>query len=190
MGNCSINISDGSELDLAWSKKSSSYFGNNFPIFLLSGISNTSVFKALDNIYRVHFLVIQIFSIIFCSTFYWAGNILYPIYFLLLLTSFIYIKSSFITITIKWCFCWYFWWRGFFSVFLLKLKSHNTYMFTSPLQKTLKQNHRTTGTVLKTCPKWFLKELLLEIEWSEAKLIWWFVSIKVGPSRSRKSLRN
>ena len=29
MGNCSINICDGSELELAWSKKSSSYFENN-----------------------------------------------------------------------------------------------------------------------------------------------------------------
>ena len=28
--NCSINIWDGSELELAWSKKSSSYFENNF----------------------------------------------------------------------------------------------------------------------------------------------------------------
>ena len=41
MGNCSINIWDGSELELALCKKSSSYFGNNFPTFLLSGISNT-----------------------------------------------------------------------------------------------------------------------------------------------------
>ena len=35
--NRSINISHGSELELAWSKKSSLYF-ENFPIFLLSGI--------------------------------------------------------------------------------------------------------------------------------------------------------
>ena len=34
MGNCSINILVRSELELAWSKKSSSYFENNFPIFL------------------------------------------------------------------------------------------------------------------------------------------------------------
>ena len=31
--NFSINIWDGSELELAWSKKSSSYFENNLPIF-------------------------------------------------------------------------------------------------------------------------------------------------------------
>ena len=40
MGNCSVNIWDGSEFELAWSKKSSSYFENYFPIFLLSDISN------------------------------------------------------------------------------------------------------------------------------------------------------
>ena len=31
---CSINILDGSELELAWPKKSSLYFENNFPMFL------------------------------------------------------------------------------------------------------------------------------------------------------------
>ena len=41
MGNHSITI----ELELAWSNKSSSYFENNFPIFLLYGISNTSIFN-------------------------------------------------------------------------------------------------------------------------------------------------
>ena len=45
VGNCIISIWDGSELRLAWSKKSSSYFENNFPIFLLSGISNTLICK-------------------------------------------------------------------------------------------------------------------------------------------------
>ena len=45
VGNCIINIWDGSELRLAWSKKSSSYFENDFPIFLLSGISNTLICK-------------------------------------------------------------------------------------------------------------------------------------------------
>ena len=45
MRNCSINIWDASEHELAWSKKSSSYFENNFPIFLLSGILNISIFK-------------------------------------------------------------------------------------------------------------------------------------------------
>ena len=41
MGNCSFNIWDRSGLELVWSKKSSSYFENNFPIFSFSGISNT-----------------------------------------------------------------------------------------------------------------------------------------------------
>ena len=43
--------------------------------------------------------------------------ILYPIYFIILLISFFYIRSFFIVITIKWCFCWYSWWWGFFPVF-------------------------------------------------------------------------
>ena len=48
VGNCSINIWDGSKRELAWFKKSSSYSGNNFPIALLSGISNTSIFNVRD----------------------------------------------------------------------------------------------------------------------------------------------
>ena len=48
VANCSINIWDGSEQEIAWFKKSSSYFENNFSIFLLSGISNTSIFKVRD----------------------------------------------------------------------------------------------------------------------------------------------
>ena len=35
MGFCSINIRDGLELKLAWSRKNSTYFENSFPIFLL-----------------------------------------------------------------------------------------------------------------------------------------------------------
>ena len=46
--NCSIIISDSSELKLAWSKKSSSCFVNNFQIFLLFGILNRSIFKVRD----------------------------------------------------------------------------------------------------------------------------------------------
>ena len=38
MRNCSINIWEWSKLELAWSKKSSSYFENNFPVFSSSGI--------------------------------------------------------------------------------------------------------------------------------------------------------
>ena len=48
MGNYSINIWDGSEMELVWSKKSSLSFENNFPICLLSGILNTSIFKVHD----------------------------------------------------------------------------------------------------------------------------------------------
>ena len=43
--------------------------------------------------------------------------ILYSIYFLLLLTNYIYIKSFFITITIKWYIRWNCWRWGFLSVF-------------------------------------------------------------------------
>ena len=57
-----IIIWDVSELELALSKKSSSYFGNNFPIFLLSGIWNISVFKVPDVLHWVNFLVMKGFS--------------------------------------------------------------------------------------------------------------------------------
>ena len=67
--------------------------------------------------------------------------ILYSIYFIVLPTRFIYIKSFFIAINIFF-FCWYCQWLGWvlFS-FLLKLNSHYPHTFTSPFQKTLKQNH-------------------------------------------------
>ena len=71
VGNCIINIWDGSELGLAWSKKSSSYFENNFPIFLLSGISNTLICKVRDVLHWVNFLLMKTFSNIFGSTFCW-----------------------------------------------------------------------------------------------------------------------
>ena len=57
--------------------------------------------------------------------------------------------------------------------------------YTSPLQQTLKQNHRASHncysvkSMLKLLAfKWLLNELLLETEWSELMFIWWFVSIK------------
>ena len=55
MGKCSINIWDRSELELAWSKKNSSYFENNFPIFLLPDILNTLVFKVREVLHWVNF---------------------------------------------------------------------------------------------------------------------------------------
>ena len=39
---CSINICDGSELNLAWPRKNSSCYENNFQTFLLSGKSKIS----------------------------------------------------------------------------------------------------------------------------------------------------
>ena len=87
MGNRSINIWDGSKLELAWSDKSSSYFENNFTIFLSYGISNTLIFKGRDVLLWVNLLVMLgqvVFEYVLC-----------PLYFLLLRTSFIYIKSFF-----------------------------------------------------------------------------------------------
>ena len=55
MGNCSLDIWDGSELELAWSKKNSSNFEDNFPIFSLSGILSASIFKVLDVSHWVNF---------------------------------------------------------------------------------------------------------------------------------------
>ena len=70
------------------------------------------------------------------------------------------------------------------SCFLLKLSSHHPYRFTSRFQQTLTQNHRASrnwyslNNMLKRLAfKWLLNKLLLEIEWSEVKLIWWFISI-------------
>ena len=50
-----INIWDGWGLELALSKKSSSYFENNFSIFLLSGILNTSIFMMRDVLHWVNY---------------------------------------------------------------------------------------------------------------------------------------
>ena len=68
MGYCTINIWDGSELEIAWSKKSSLYFEINFPIFLLSVILNTSIFKVHHISHWVDLLVIKTFSNIFHSS--------------------------------------------------------------------------------------------------------------------------
>ena len=93
LGMCyySISIWDVLELESAWSRKNRSYFENNFPIFLLSSNSNTSIFKVCDVLDWVYFLVIKDFYNIFHSTFYWAWQVLCkydlcPIYLLLLVT--------------------------------------------------------------------------------------------------------
>ena len=120
LGNRNINTWYESELELAWSKKRSSNFVKNFPIFLLSSISNTSIFNVHHVSHWVHSLVMKTFSNVFCNTFCWDRNylnIFYIWYLLLSPTSFIYIKGLFFPMTIKWCFCWYCWWWGFFSVF-------------------------------------------------------------------------
>ena len=67
MGNCSIIIWYGSELESAWSKKGTLYFENNFPTFLLSDILNPSIFKVCDVLHWVNFLVMKT-SNIFQST--------------------------------------------------------------------------------------------------------------------------
>ena len=67
-----LNIWDESEQELGWFKKSSSHFENNFPIFLLSGISDTSIIKMRDVLHWVNFLSVKTFSNIFGSTFYWG----------------------------------------------------------------------------------------------------------------------
>ena len=62
MGDCSINISDGSELELTLSKKISSYFESNFQIFLFSCISKTSILKVHDVLHWINVLVMKTFS--------------------------------------------------------------------------------------------------------------------------------
>ena len=139
---CTTNIWDESELKLAWSRENTSYFENNFSIILLSG--NIPCHPE--------------FGQVMCE------YDLYPIYFLLLLTNFIYMKSFFITI-IKWCFCWYCWYEGSFEFspkveFPLPLYVHNTQ------EQTMKQNHCTSHNyysvkiMLKLLAfKWFLNQL-------------------------------
>ena len=59
MGYCSGNTWNGLELKLPLSRKSSSYFENNFPVFLLSGNLNTSFIKVYHVLHWVYFLVNQ-----------------------------------------------------------------------------------------------------------------------------------
>ena len=68
--NCSVNIWDGFKFELTWSKKSSSVFENNFPIFLLSSILNTPICKEHNVLHIVNFLLMKTFSNIFCYQYY------------------------------------------------------------------------------------------------------------------------
>ena len=69
-----LNIWGGSEQKLARFKKSSSHFKTIFQYYLLSGISNTSIFKVRHVLHSVNFLLIKTFSNIFPSTFRWGGQ--------------------------------------------------------------------------------------------------------------------
>ena len=152
MDNRSINIWDRLELELAWSKKCSSYFENNFPIFLLSGTSNTWTFKERDVLYWVNFLVMKTFSSIFRSTLtVGTGNIwIYFMSHLLFIISnksylhqelFYYYHYKMMSLLILLMM------RILFS-FHLKLNSHQTHTFMSPLQQTLERKPWTTATAL------------------------------------------
>ena len=130
---CSINIWDGSELKLAWSMENNSYFENNLPMNLLSGNSNTSVFKVCNVLRWVHFLKIKSVSLYVGFRQEMFEYNLYSIYIILLLTNFIYIKSFFITVIIQWCFRWY-----------VSFEFSSKPEFTSNLEQTLKDNHGTS----------------------------------------------
>ena len=128
-----------------------------FNIFILSGISNTSVFKVGDVLHWVNFSVmIKPFPIFSVAPSVGEGNIW--IYFTSHLFSvignkFFYIKSFFITITLKWCLCWYCWWWGFFSVFSGSW-FHNTFIHSHHLCNRHKSRIIVlcaTATLLKTC---------------------------------------
>ena len=63
--------------------------------------------------------------------------------------------------------------------FLLKLNSHHTYTFTSPLQQTLKQDHRTAATLLASWNSSIQVVFKGVIgEWWEVMLLWWIFWIK------------
>ena len=150
MGNYSINVWDGSEIELAWSKKSSLYFENNFPICLLSGILNTLIFKVHDVFTLSKFLrnenLLKYFPKHLLLGLVIFEYISYPIYFLLLPTSFIYIKSFFFTIIMLLLILLMM--RVIFS-FLLKLNSHHSYRFISPLQQKRKHQHSASHKLLQ-----------------------------------------
>ena len=100
-------------------------------------------------------------------------------------------------------FIFYYCWQTLFKLRVFSLLSSSNYTsadiaddegsfvffpqaeFISPLQKTPNQyllslyNCCSVKIMLKLLAfKWLLNELLLEIEWSELILIWWFFSIK------------
>ena len=166
----SINISDESELELAWSKKSSSYFEHNFPLFLLSCILNTSI-KVRNILHWVNFLVKKIFSNIFCSTFWWGRYYLNIFY---IPVIFYYCEQVLFTLRVS----------SLLSLlndasvdivndeallsFLLKLNSHHAYTFTSPLQQTRKQNH----PALHNCYSFKNMLKLLAFKWLKWVIAW------------------
>ena len=115
------------------------------------------------------------FSSIFCSTSCWGRqylNIFYIPFVFYHSIIFYYILVILVMV------------RVLFS-FLLNLNYYRHYTFISPLQETLKQNHPASHNcysvknMLKLLAfKWLLNVLLLETEWSDVMLIWWFVSLK------------
>ena len=134
MGNGSINIGDGSELELAWSKKNSLHFENNFPIFSLSSIWNTLTFKVRDLLNWVNFLVMKNLSNIFRSTFCWSKQYSNKIYIIFI---FSYCQQVIFTLRVPLLLSL----LNYASVniaddedsfsFLLKLNSHGTYITLS-----------------------------------------------------------
>ena len=88
-------------------------------------------------------------------------------YFILLETSFISIKSFFITNTNKY-FCWYSWWWGFFSVFFRSW----FYITLIRLRHPCNRHWRRITARIGGHVNWWL---LLETEWSEVMLIWWLL---------------
>ena len=94
MWNRSINIWGGSAVELAWFKKSSSYFESNFPIFLLFGISNTSIFKVRDVLHWKSSPIFPVAPSVGAAILYTSNFLSFPI-------NFIYIMSFFITILLN-----------------------------------------------------------------------------------------
>ena len=166
----------GMDLELGWSRKSCSYWENNFQTFLLSGISNTSICKVRDVLCWLNVLLTKTFSKIFRGTFCWGSWYLNAFY---IDFSFIYIRSFFITINIKWYICWYSRCWGFLSVFswswiqFTLIRSHHTcYRHWSRITVL-----STAGTVLKHVETLSFKCYCLKQ--NDQRLIWWFVSIKL-----------
>ena len=123
-------------------------FFNNFIMFFRINQFLRCMIKFISN---------ETFSNIFRSIFCWGNKYLKMFYMLfifyccqqVLFTGF----SFFITITIKWCFCWYCWWWGFYFPLYPEAECTSRIHLHHPYNRHLSRMTviGITATVLKIC---------------------------------------